>query len=230
MSARRGALVGVIAAALFVVGLAPSGVTAAPASVVTGDDPLAATAAAALAAFHAHEVGDTSSLREFHRLRDLVATDAAERLEYDPAEMRAAWRAADLAHQVAVLAAFTQLGTPYRKNARSPGEGFDCSGLTSWAWEQAGVSIFHQSRTQIREATALTHDTAQAGDLVYYPGHVMLYLGTGEAMIHAPFPGRSVEVIDLPNRRVGRVKYGSPVPVSPVGLTGAGGLRSGSGR
>lgn len=176
-------------------------------SIVTGDDPLAATAVAALDALAAGARG------EFGRLRDQVATEAAARTEADPAAMRAAWRQADRPHQVALLAAFTQLGTPYRTNASTPGEGFDCSGLTSWSWQQAGVALFHQSKTQIREAAPLSADTAQAGDLVYYPGHVMLFLGVGPAMIHAPFSGRSVEVIVLPARRVGRVKYGNPAPM-----------------
>ena len=184
--------------------------SASPATVVTGDDPLAATAVAALDALAA------GPLSEFGRLRDLVATEAAVRTEADPAAMRTAWRRADRVHQVALLAAFTQLGTPYHKNSSVPGEGFDCSGLTSWSWQQAGVALFHQSKTQITEATPLTAETAQAGDLVYYPGHVMMYLGVGPAMIHAPFPGRSVEVFVLPARRVGRVRYGNPAPVVTV--------------
>ncbi|MGO1056105.1 C40 family peptidase [Crossiella sp. CA198] len=38
-------------------------------------------------------------------------------------------------------AALTQLGVPYRWGASNPGRGFDCSGLTQWAYRQAGVAI-----------------------------------------------------------------------------------------
>ena len=95
--------------------------------------------------------------------------------------MRVSWSTADSNHQMALLAAFTQLGTKYRRNASTPGVAFDCSGLTSWAWGQAGTQLFRQSRTQIRSSEPVTRETAQAGDLVYYPGHVMMWLGVGSA-------------------------------------------------
>lgn len=218
MRCRRVARAGLLAAALAIgagafvtppVLAAPS----ATSSVVTGDDPVARLAARALDAWHTAQTGDRHARSEFERLRDIVATEAAHRVGVDAAAVRAAWRSADAAHQVALVAALTQLGTPYRTNSRMPGQGFDCSGLTSWAWEQAGVTIFHQSRTQIREALPETRETAQAGDLVYYPGHVMLWLGVGDAIIHAPFRGRPVEVALLATRRSKTVRFGNPIQV-----------------
>ncbi|MEI7547595.1 MAG: hypothetical protein WCK21_06005, partial [Actinomycetota bacterium] len=43
---------------------------------------------------------------------------------------------------------------------------------------------------------------------------VMLYLGIGDAIIHAPFTGRSVEVVILPPRRTGSVRFGNPGPLT----------------
>jgi cell wall-associated NlpC family hydrolase len=40
---------------------------------------------------------------------------------------------------VAVSAAMSQQGVPYRYATSSPGVSFDCSGLTHYAWAQAGV-------------------------------------------------------------------------------------------
>ena len=38
----------------------------------------------------------------------------------------------------AMAAAESQLGVPYRWGGESPGSGFDCSGLTQWAWAGPG--------------------------------------------------------------------------------------------
>jgi len=52
--------------------------------------------------------------------------------------------------------------------------------------------------------------TAQAGDLMRYPGHVMMWLGVGQAIIHSPFAGRNVEVKVLSSRSMQRSKFGDP--------------------
>ena len=139
--------------------------------------------------------------------RATTAMYAAHQLGYDAAEMQDAWAAADLDHQRAILAALTQVGVPYRTNASSEGVGFDCSGLTSWAWGQAGVEIYHQSGTQISEARRIERDAAQPGDLVHYPGHVMMYLGVGEAIVHSPHTGATVEIDTLSRDSV---SFGDP--------------------
>jgi cell wall-associated NlpC family hydrolase len=190
---------------------APPATAVAPDFARTGADGLAGIANSALDQWVKYtQVGSADALTQFSVIRDGVAAEAATRLGLDIGEMQAAWRNADDTHQVALLAAFTQLGTRYRRNSSSPGEGFDCSGLTSWAWGQAGVTLFHQSKSQINAATAVTRETAQAGDLMYYPGHVMLYLGVGNAIIHAPYTGRSVEVAFVSKNRAKSVRFGDP--------------------
>lgn len=143
--------------------------------------------------------------------RDGLAAEVAFSLGLDAEPMQQAWARADQAHQTALLAAFSQVGVPYHRNTSAPGVGFDCSGLTSYAWAQAGLDIAHQSASQIRAAAPRTKDTAQAGDLVYYPGHVMLYLGVDAAIIHSPYTGRTVEASLLSPRRFAKVKFGDPV-------------------
>ncbi len=182
-----------------------------PSIEATGSDALAGYANAALEQWSAYSIsGSRKDLVAFDDTRNAVAAEAASRLGLDPVAMQAAWSKADVAHQTALMAAFTQLGTRYKAYKATPGVGFDCSGLTSWAWAQASVSIFHQSRTQINNARAVTRETAQAGDLVYYPGHVMMYLGIDNAIIHAPNTGRSVEVSFVAKRRVNSVRFGDP--------------------
>ena len=48
-----------------------------------------------------------------------------------------------------------------------------------------------------------------AGDLVYYPGHVMMYLGVPDTIVHAPYTGRNVEVDFAPKHR--NLRYGNPI-------------------
>ena len=94
------------------------------------------------------------------------------------------------AAQVAIAAAKSVLGTTYVWGAADPDVGFDCSGLTSWAWAQAGVSIPHSSSAQY----SLPHvplGQVQPGDLIFYYSpisHVAMYIGGGQ-IIHARHPG-----------------------------------------
>ena len=139
-----------------------------------------------------------------------VANAAAAELEADGVRLFTAWAGADRAHQIALLSALTQVGVPYRRNSSKVGVAFDCSGLTAYAWAQAGFEIAHQSRAQLRAAALRTPDTSQAGDLVYYPGHVMLWLGIDNLIVHAPYRGHPVEVDQISTRRIKRVKFADP--------------------
>jgi cell wall-associated NlpC family hydrolase len=92
---------------------------------------------------------------------------------------------------------------PYRRNASAPGVGFDCSGLTTYAWSVAGERLARSSGSQIAALARTSLAAVQPGDVLWYPGHVGLALGIGAAYVHSPFPGRPVE-ISVP-RRVSRV-------------------------
>ena len=97
---------------------------------------------------------------------------------------------------IAVNAASSQLGVPYRFAAESPGVAFDCSGLTKYAWGQAGVYLPHQSAAQYGSIPHISRDEVQPGDLIFYKtpiGHVAIYIGGG-SLIHAPRTGDVVKV------------------------------------
>ena len=99
----------------------------------------------------------------------------------------------------AVNAAMSQLGTPYRYASAQPGVAFDCSGLTSWAWAQAGVSLPHQSRAQYDSVPHVPVEAAQPGDLLFFYSpisHVSIYLGGGQH-VHAPNSGTTVSVASV---------------------------------
>jgi peptidoglycan DL-endopeptidase CwlO len=97
---------------------------------------------------------------------------------------------------VAVNAALEQKGVAYRYAASSPGVAFDCSGLTSYAWGQAGVGLPHQSGQQYASVPHVDKTDAQPGDLIFYYSpisHVGIYLGSG-SLVHAPATGDVVKV------------------------------------
>lgn len=97
---------------------------------------------------------------------------------------------------VAVAAAYSQIGVPYVAFKASPEDGFDCSGLTSWAWAQAGVYIPHQSGQQFASNPRVPKDEAQPGDLVFFYSpisHVGMYVGNG-MMIDSPHTGAYVRL------------------------------------
>ncbi len=200
-------LAGVVAAAAWTAGAAD----AAPKwSHIDGDHHspgVVLAAAGALAAFDTFaSSGTPGDFVTYVAARDAAADSVAVEMRLDPVAMRSAWSEADVAHQEAVLAALTQLGVPYRAYRADPGVGFDCSGLTSWAWAQAGVEIAHQSTSQIHAARAVDEVNAVAGDLVQYPGHVMLYLGLDGAIVHAANTRNDVELSFITRS----VRFGDP--------------------
>ena len=69
--------------------------------------------------------------------------------------------------QKAVQVALAQIGDPYVWAAAGPDQ-FDCSGLTSYAWAAAGVSIPHSSSQQYGSGTHISRSEVRAGDLVFF--------------------------------------------------------------
>jgi peptidoglycan DL-endopeptidase CwlO len=107
----------------------------------------------------------------------------------------------------AIRTALAQVGKPYVFGAAGP-NGFDCSGLTMFAYAAAGVSLPHSSAAQSRLGVAVSRSDLQPGDLVYFyspVSHVGLYIGNG-MMVHAR-------------------TFGQPVAVTSVDLNGYAGAR-----
>jgi len=71
----------------------------------------------------------------------------------------------------AVAAALTAVGRGGRYVAEGNGPvDFDCSGLTSYAWRQAGVSLVDYSYTQRAQTRDIPSSMVQPGDLVFWFG------------------------------------------------------------
>ena len=137
-----------------------------------------------------------------------LAAEVGARAGIDPAELERVWNATDDTRMTAVLSALSQVGVSYRYASAVPGRAFDCSGLVSWAWAQSGVALPAQSKQMINAIVKKDSSTVLPGDVLWYPGHVSLALGVGEAFVHAPNSGNDVTVRAGSSRRV---VVGSPV-------------------
>jgi cell wall-associated NlpC family hydrolase len=206
--------VGIGVAAIVCAGLTTGPVSPAVAEAPTGiaGDPhsprVAALAATALDAKEAVAGSDDRSA--YLTALEKAATATAGEMGVSQSQMSAAWVATDDAHQTALLTALTQLGVEYQSATSEPGVGFDCSGLTFYAWSEAGFQLTRQSGSQISEAEAREMATAKAGDLAQYPGHVMMYLGVPQAFVHASNPENDVELWMASEDRAAGLSYGDP--------------------
>jgi peptidoglycan DL-endopeptidase CwlO len=91
--------------------------------------------------------------------------------------------------------AYAQLGKPYCYAGVGP-DCFDCSGLTMMAWAQAGVMMSHGSYDQMASFPSVSMSDLQPGDLVFWDGHVGIYVGNG-SVLHAPHSGTSVQITGI---------------------------------
>jgi peptidoglycan DL-endopeptidase CwlO len=98
----------------------------------------------------------------------------------------------------AVRHALTQLGVPYDWGGEAPGVGFDCSGLTQWAYHEAGLNLPRLAQDQDIGAM-VSPNALLPGDLAVWDGHVAMVVGNGTM-----------------------VEAGDPVQLSPIRTTNMG--------
>lgn len=72
--------------------------------------------------------------------------------------------------------ALSYLGTQYRWGGKSP-LGIDCSGLCSIAYLINGIKIYRDAVLKSKYMKKITIEGIKAGDLIFFPGHVAMYIG-----------------------------------------------------
>jgi len=116
---------------------------------------------------------------------------------------------------VAELAA-GMVGARYRLGGADPAQGFDCSGLAFYAYNQVGYRIPRESEDQFRAARKIALADADAGDLVFFQdqarlSHVGIYLGNG-LFVHAPAGDERVSVARVAEYQEQLVAVGRLLP------------------
>jgi cell wall-associated NlpC family hydrolase len=158
-------------------------------------------------------LGDADAALEYER-RLAGIEGALDDGELDVALGELAGAGSPPAVAAAIEAALRAVGTPYAWGGGTlsgPGAGFgvdagvvgfDCSGLTRYAYAQADVGVARNSRAQYATLPKVARADLRPGDLVFWANdvtdpttihHVALYLGSGR-IVEAPHSGARVSV------------------------------------
>ncbi|MFE4668508.1 NlpC/P60 family protein [Streptomyces sp. NPDC056716] len=129
---------------------------------------------------------------------ELASADSAEQVEAAATTATASGSSFTMS---AYEAAQSVIGSPYVYGASGPSS-FDCSGLTSWAYAQAGMQIPRTSQEQANAGTRIySQSDLQVGDLVIFYDdlhHVGFYAGNGQ-VLHSPRTGTVVRYESIDN-------------------------------
>jgi len=93
------------------------------------------------------------------------------------------FNSADKKRNQIVKTAFSYLGTPYRWGGKST-QGIDCSGLCFMAYSLCGLSLYRDAEPDARYVKKIPFEDLKPADLIYYNGHVTMYMG-GNEYIHS---------------------------------------------
>lgn len=90
----------------------------------------------------------------------------------------------------AALDALQLQGSPYVYGGASPQEGFDCSGLVVYVYNQQGLKLPRTTQSLVQQLPGVQPEQRQPGDLLFFNtqkpySHVGIYVGNDD-FVHAP--------------------------------------------
>ncbi|CAB5067235.1 MAG: hypothetical protein EBY23_01425 [Actinobacteria bacterium] len=156
------------------------------------------------------DVPTAENFAQFQIIRAALVTRVAARVNESRAAMLEAWSQASLKHQMALIAGLTTLGVGYEYGSDNPKKGLDCSGLVAYAWQKVGIALPLQSKRQWESSRDVKQEDALPGDIVWYPGHTMMYLGVGDAVLHSARLNLGVRMGRINWKEISHVKFGNP--------------------
>lgn len=85
------------------------------------------------------------------------------------------------------------VGNPYVSGGTSLTNGADCSGFTWAVYNNFGYSLPRSSYSQSTYGREVSYSEAQPGDIIYYGGHVGIYIGGGK-IVHASTAATGIKI------------------------------------
>jgi len=85
------------------------------------------------------------------------------------------------------------IGNPYVAGGTSLTNGADCSGFTQSVFSNFGISLPRTSASQAMVGKSVSYAEAQPGDIIYYGGHVAIYIGNGQ-IVHASTKSTGIKI------------------------------------
>ncbi|MCH5259552.1 MAG: C40 family peptidase [Lachnospiraceae bacterium] len=93
------------------------------------------------------------------------------------------------------------VGYPYKAGGTSLTEGADCSGFVWAVYKAFGYSLPRSSYAQSGIGKAVSYSEAQPGDIIYYGGHVGIYIGNGQ-IVHASTERTGIKITSATYRSI----------------------------
>lgn len=93
------------------------------------------------------------------------------------------------------------IGSPYVAGGTSLTNGADCSGFVMAVYQAFGYSLPRSSYAQSGVGKGVSYSEAQPGDIIYYGGHVGIYIGNGQ-IVHASTERTGIKITSATYRSI----------------------------
>lgn len=97
------------------------------------------------------------------------------------------------------------VGNPYVAGGTSLTNGADCSGFVQSVYKAFGYNLPRTSYSQANVGRSVSYSEAQPGDIIYYGGHVGIYIGNGQ-IVHASTERTGIKVTAATYRSIVTVR------------------------
>lgn len=93
------------------------------------------------------------------------------------------------------------IGNPYVAGGTSLTQGADCSGFVMSVFKEFGISLPRSSYAQSTYGKEVSYSDARPGDVIYYGGHVGIYIGDGK-IVHASTERTGIKITAATYRNI----------------------------